>query len=372
MLGTMNVLADAGLSNGTISEGGKVWQNPTSLGTVFSTALALRRRFAIGSACISLPLLIFLLRENGATWAQSLSLSASTALLFLISIQNVILQAIPKLHQEVASLQKIEIKNSFARALGTAAMIIAIPHSTVALVAAIPGQLWANARLKKLSEKHIETEAPEDEEIRHSLLNLVRRAFPGAVYYCFSGQITIWLLSVFGSQTGIAQAGALGRIAQVLTVASAILGIVVLPRFARLPPNRRILQTRYAQALSIGFLLTAIYVLLTWIFSTPILAILGASYRELNVELVLQALVSGTGLLAGLVQTLNSSRGWVMKPAFVILPSLLVQIFFIAFGTISNLRGALSLSITVNCLLLVSCAVYATLQLNKQRIDCNL
>ena len=68
MLGTISVLADGGISSGVMAQGAKVWQDKEKLGEVLATGLDLRRKFAIGSLLISVPILFYLLiHKNTAT-----------------------------------------------------------------------------------------------------------------------------------------------------------------------------------------------------------------------------------------------------------------------------------------------------------------
>src|SRR5690606_35641018 len=53
MLGTLTILADGGISTGTMALGGKVWNDRDKLGKVMATGMALRKKFAIGSLLVS-------------------------------------------------------------------------------------------------------------------------------------------------------------------------------------------------------------------------------------------------------------------------------------------------------------------------------
>ena len=55
-----------------------------------------------------------------------------------------------------------------------------------------------------------------------------------SIYFCFSGQITIWLISIFGNTTSIAEVGALGRLAMRLNIFTVRFSIIVIPWYAKL------------------------------------------------------------------------------------------------------------------------------------------
>src|SRR5437879_3419378 len=66
MQGTINLLADIGISVGLISIGGRVWHDRRRFGELVSTALRLRRRLGAVAILIITPVLYFMLVKNGA------------------------------------------------------------------------------------------------------------------------------------------------------------------------------------------------------------------------------------------------------------------------------------------------------------------
>src|SRR5437588_10784861 len=66
MQGTINVLADIGISVGLISIGGRVWQDRHRFGQLVNTALTLRKKLGVVVIIVSTPVLYFLLARNGA------------------------------------------------------------------------------------------------------------------------------------------------------------------------------------------------------------------------------------------------------------------------------------------------------------------
>src|SRR2546423_11234316 len=76
MQGTLNLLADIGISVGVLSIGGRVWQDKNRFGQLINTALGLRRRLAAISVLVVTPILYFLLVKNGAAFVYTLGLVA--------------------------------------------------------------------------------------------------------------------------------------------------------------------------------------------------------------------------------------------------------------------------------------------------------
>jgi len=74
MQGTLNVLADIGISIGMVSIGGRVWQDRRRFGELVSTGLRLRRSLGSLAVLAVTPLLYFMLVKNGASLPYTLLL----------------------------------------------------------------------------------------------------------------------------------------------------------------------------------------------------------------------------------------------------------------------------------------------------------
>src|SRR5918992_399327 len=72
MQGTLNVLADIGISIGLVSIGGRVWHDRHRFGQLITTALQLRRKLAVVVILLVTPILYSMLAKNGAPLAYSL------------------------------------------------------------------------------------------------------------------------------------------------------------------------------------------------------------------------------------------------------------------------------------------------------------
>src|SRR5450432_1716731 len=245
MLGTMILLADSGVSTGVMAQGAKVWQNDEKLGAVLVTGLDLRKKFAIGSLVIATPALLYLLRHHGASWLMSVLIIVSLIPAFFTGLSGTLLEIVFKLRQNIVPLQKIQVMNNAGRLALLCATLLIFPWTFVALLAAGIPQIWANMRLRAISGNYADWNQKPDAAVRKEILYIVKRVIPGAVYYCLSGQITIWLISIFGTSAALAQMGALGRLAMVLSLFTVLFSTLISPRFARLPDNRSLLLKRF-------------------------------------------------------------------------------------------------------------------------------
>lgn len=365
MLGTMVVLADGGISSGVMSQGGKVWQSKEKLGAVLATGLDLRKKFAMASLVVVIPALLYLLRHHNASWLMSTLILVSLIPAFYTGLSGALLQVAPKLSQDIGPLQKNNVISNVLRLLLTMVTVFAFPWAFVAIIAAGLSQLWANINLRKISASYADYKQLPDPAVRKEILSFVKRILPGSIYYCLSGQITIWLISIFGNTTAVAQIGALGRLAMMLSIFSALLSTLVIPRFARLPNDKnRLLKTFYLIQLGL-FALGGIIICVVYLFPSQILWILGKDYSNLGTELLLSIAGSCLGLIAGSSFGLSTGRGWAINPLVSIPLTISAIIAGALLIDISSLIGILKFNLFVYLVEIVMYYVYCTIKMIK-------
>src|SRR5437763_15297337 len=98
MQGTLNLLADIGVSIGLVSIGGRVWQERPRFSQLITTALYLRRRLAFLAMIAVTPLLYFMLAKNGASLNCTALLTILVLLGLAIQLDVGVLGVIPRLH----------------------------------------------------------------------------------------------------------------------------------------------------------------------------------------------------------------------------------------------------------------------------------
>ena len=345
MLGTMTVLADAGISTGVMAQGAKVWQNKKELGVVLATGLNLRRKFAIGSLVISTPVLFFLLLHNNASWITSCLIVASLVPAFYAALSDSLLEVVPKLHQDILPLQKNQVSVGILRLLLIGFTMFIFPWAFIAILANGIPRIFGNIKLQKIANRFIDKTKKSDPIIQREILLIVKRILPGAIYFCVSGQITIWLISIFGNTVAVAQLGALGRLAMLLNVVNVLINTLIVPRFARLEPRRTDLLKKFVYTISLVLLINLLILLIVTIFPTQILLILGNPYKNLNNAMILSVLIGCINLGTTVFISFSSSRGWIMNPFLMMVFNIFGTVFPLFFVDVSTLKGVLILSL---------------------------
>ncbi len=347
MLTTMTVLAECDISAAVMAQGGRVWDNPERLSVVLVSGMKIRRTMGIISLLFVVPIFTYLLYYHGASiWVITL-IVLSIIPAFFASLTDTLLEVPSKLNQDILPLQKNQVIAGLARLVLTTASLFVFPFAFIAMLASGVSRIWANIGLRKISTKFVDWNTKSDPGVSKEIISFIKRILPMAIYYSFSGQITIWLISIFGSTDSVAEIGALGRLAAILGLISVVIGTLVAPRFARLAAERKILFNRYIVMFTLLIALFLIVILFAWMFAPQVLWVLGENYAGLKFELLLSIGGSSLALIAGAFYALNSSRGWIMNPIVAVSINIMAIIAGIILLDISTLLGILEFNILV-------------------------
>jgi O-antigen/teichoic acid export membrane protein len=325
MLGTMGILANGGIAAGVMVQGGKVWQDREKLGAVIACGIQLRRAFAFFSFAATGPILVWLLLRNGASWWVALGVAAAVVPAFVATISSRIFNTPLRLHQQVWPLQRISVGANLLRLAGTIPVLFAWPAAIGALLVNGIAEIFANRRLRRAAAPYANLEATPDAESRVHIVAMVRRILPNAVYFSFSSQLGVFLVSFFGSAVAIAQLGALSRIGMALALVKAMVMTLVIPRFTKLPEESPLVVRRFCLVQGMLWIAAVLLLLLVYFLANPILWILGPEYGGLRWELMLMMAGSLVALTAFTTERLNESRGWVIPPQLFIPAALILQ-----------------------------------------------
>jgi len=343
MLSAILVLADSGISSALTAIGGRVWQDGQRLGSLFNTALQLRRQLAIVTVLAVVPVLIWLLAENGAS-------KKSIALLVVLVLAGAGLELITRIYAVALRLRSAirEIQNQAMVSAVVKLAIVGIAlfvfmNAAVAIASVVIGYAVQFAMLRRWVRREVDRSASPDPVMRSEIFSVVKRQAPHSIYYCLQGQITVWLISVFGNAERVADVGALSRLAVFFALLSSITVEVVLPAFARIQSIRQ-LRRRYFQIAAGYFCVSVLSVAGVALFPQQVLSVLGSQYSGLHAEGVLMAACAVVSTTAGLLWSINSARAWIVPPLLLIPCTIAVQAALISILNLSTVRGVLLFS----------------------------
>jgi len=354
MLSMLSVLSDSGISTSTYALGGKIWTDKIKLGKVMSTAIIFRNKFALLALLIGIPITIHLLMEQQVSWETITLIIITFIPAFKSQLTDSLYAVIPKLHQDIRSLQVNQLLVIILRLLLSGIFIFFFPFTWIVLLANGVPQIIGNLRLRKIVDKHATITNEEDPEVKKEIQKIVKRTFPGCLYFAFSGQITLFILAYMGKSNSIAEWGAIERFSVIFTVISSVFAMVIIPRYARLENNRKkLIETAHK---ILGFQLALSFIVLAvgcW-FSDLLLNLLGEKYHNLEKELMLNLLNGGLGIMVGTLLAFSIRRGWVIQPALSIFMNVCPVILFAYFLPLDTLMNVILYSLSVKLFICIS------------------
>jgi hypothetical protein len=341
MQGTLNTLADIGISVGLVSIGGRVWQDRSRFGQLITTASKLRRKLGGISAIVITPILFVMLLKNGAPISYTLLLSALVLAGLSVQLALGVLGVVPRLLSDIRRIQTIDFAGAAVRLAVLLALMFVFLNSAVAVAvgsATLFVQYWM---LRRYAVRVIDFDAPENDDDRSAMQHFIRKLAANAVFFCFQGQITIFLIGFFGRDiNSVAEVGALGRLAMVFTVLTNLLTNVFGPAFARCQDPKRL---RWQYAMIVGGVTTFSVILIAsaLLFPGAFLFVLGGKYAHLEHELVLMVGGAVLGALTATFWTLNASKAWIAGSWLYIPLTLGTQVALIPVTDFSSVRSVL-------------------------------
>lgn len=341
MQGTLNVLADIGISIGLVSIGGRVWQDGGRFGQLINTALGLRRRLGALAVVVVAPILCYLLIKNGASvnYTALLILAVLVALAFQLTIG--VLSVVPRLRADIRRIQAIDLAGAIARFLALVALMYLFLNSAVALAVGSAALLLQYAMLRAYAGRVIDLSAPENADDRAAMLGFIRSQAANGVFFCLQGQITVFLISLFGRQVNsIAEVGALGRLAMVFAVLSNLLANVFAPAFARCQERSR-LRWQYAGVVGAVTAFSLVIIGTAYFFPGAFLFVLGGKYAHLDRELLLMVGGAVITAIASTLWSLNAAKAWIAGSWLYIPLTLGTQLALIPFTDFGSVPGVL-------------------------------
>jgi O-antigen/teichoic acid export membrane protein len=322
MLTTCNLMADLGIGMGVRSIGGRVWQDRDRFGQLMNTALALRRRFALVSFSICLPITWWMLSHNNASLLYAVFLCLIVGVSVIPLLNTSVWGVSPGLHGEYRRIQKLDFGNAILRL----ALIGILAASRInALLATAVGGItnWIQAVFyRRWAKEKADFAAQTNAADHRELMRLSLKSLPNTIFFCFQGQVTLLILTLVGSVTGIANIMALGRVAALFTVFSITFSNVLAPRFMRCQDQRR-LPRLYLLLVGGSLLVSMPLMAFAWLWPGPFLWLLGGKYTGLEHEYGWVVAAACVAQVGGVMWVLNSSKAWIRIQAHAFIPAIL-------------------------------------------------
>jgi len=340
MLSTMSILADSGIGIALSSIGGRVWQDRERFGQLINTALRLRRYLAAIAVVVVTPISIWLLIRSGASPVYAAVITLTILVCLNYQLLSGVLMIVPRLHSQIKRVQTLDALAAAVRLAGVVAAYFIFLNAEVAILATIVSVIVQYVLLRRWVKADVNLAAPLSGEDQTAMLGIVKHQAPNAVFFCLQGQLTVWLISIFGRTQNIAEVGALGRLGMIFSVIGAVMTSIVLPAFARCQSPRE-LRIRYFQVCG-GFLMLGLSLITAAaVFPDQFLWILGNKYAHLKHELLLMMIMAAVNSLVSTMWSLNSTKAWI-KYSWLNIPGVvLTQIVLLTLLDVSTVHGVI-------------------------------
>ncbi len=336
---TMAILADSGITQSLLARGGRVASDRVLFSRVVRTAFALRRRLEVATIVVGLPLLAAILRSHGVSWLACAAAAGAVAAAMHGTVIQTVYATVMFLQLRPMEAQRAAIVSNAVRVALVALALWLLPRSVVFLWIGAAALLLQGSLTARAATPHLEDSDDVSPEDRREMLVAFKAQLLNGIYFALQPQITVWILTVFGTVESVAQVGALGRLAVALSLISSVFSSLALPRFARLA---RLATVRRWYALIMGGM-TAVGVAIVagaLLFPRVILAVLGPHYQGLDRELVWVVGASAISLVSAASYLLNSSRGWIRGIWLGVPATLAAQIALATSVDLSTVQGA--------------------------------
>ncbi|PZR74251.1 MAG: polysaccharide biosynthesis protein [Chthoniobacterales bacterium] len=341
MQGTINVLADMGISIGLMSIGGRVWQDRYRFGQLITTANNFRRRLGAIAVIVVVPILYWMLTRNGASPLYASALIGAILAGLLAQFSLGVLGVVPRLRSDVSQIQKIDFTGAVVRFVALVGCALVFLNASLAVFVGSIVFLFQYWMLRNYAARVIDLNAPESAEDRSAMIGFVKNQAPNAIFFCLQGQVTIFLISFFGTRaTAVAEVGALGRLAVIFTVLGQLLINLFVPAFARCQNPARLRFLYFAIVAGVAAFCAAVIAAAAF-FPNQFLFVLGGRYAHLQRELLLMVAGTVMMMLAGTLWVLNASKAWI-KGSWIYIPlTIATQIALIPWTDFSNVSQVL-------------------------------
>ncbi|MGD1900504.1 MAG: hypothetical protein ACFB16_26640 [Phormidesmis sp.] len=338
--GSMNVLANSGITSALSAIGGNVWQDRNRFGELINTAMKWRRCLALVSIVVVVPIMLQLLSVNGASLGYALILTLGILIELHFYLRTGVFQVVPRLQSKALSLQKIELMSGISRMAILFPALNLYSNAAIGIFSSAFASGVKDFYLSRWVNKAVNLNAPTNTNDHKEIVGFVKNQSLYTIFYCIQGPLTIFLIGLFGNVESVAEVGAIGRLGVIFAVITSVASNLISPSFSRTFCKQEIVK-KYALVITFYLSMLIFIMPLSVVFSEQIIWILGAKYGALSNYVTLAIAASVLNSLIGTLWTINVSKGWV-KGSWAFIPATITtQIFALFYCDISSISGIL-------------------------------
>jgi len=141
-----------------------------------------------------------MLAKNGASLNYTALLTILVLIGLAIQLDVGVLGVIPRLRADIGVIQRIDLIGAIVRLAILVLLAFIFLNGGVAITVSTIVIFLQYLLLRRYSAGVIDFGAPQNADDRTAMRGLIRSQAANAVFYCFQGQITIFLISFFARQ----------------------------------------------------------------------------------------------------------------------------------------------------------------------------
>jgi len=307
---TLSMLTDLGFAATIVALVGPRKDDPAVIGAYIRSGRHLRNRMMWIVSPISAICYLLIARQHH--WNP-----LSSGLLFLSIIASVYFTGMVSyyaspllIHRRLGSYYRIQIAGAGFRLITTAALFLGrvLTAWTTSWANAL-GYLIIGGLNRHASKAFIALPERPDPAITKQMIHYILPNLPSLIFFAMQGQISIYLISIFGQTRNIAEVGALGRLAQIFLLLSSFNTAVIEPFMARIPQHR--VMRSYLTILSIAVGICAVICTIGFLYPGVLLILLGPRYASLRRETGWVVVASCMSYLVGVTWYMAAARRWI-------------------------------------------------------------
>ena len=338
------VLSDSGIAWGLNAIGGRIWEDTARLRGLVATSLRVRSYLSVIAIPITVLSGFYLLGRNGVPWQTICALTAGVIATIWGTFLTTIYAAPLRLCSQYGTVQKFALVGACLRLLLIASLALLFLNAVSAIFVTAITLTVQGVLTRKSASKFLAGKSREEESDRAALIGLIKKQFLMTIFIAYRGQISIWIIAIFGSVEKVAEVGALTRLAIIFSLVATVLEGLVAPTLARCQTLGRLVRL-FAFILLCYLSAATLLLFFSFAFPTQLLWVLGGKYASLTREVPLLVTSSIVAGLTDVIHTLTLSRGWIWQMWMIPVATVLVQIGCVHFVRLNSVAGVLEFSI---------------------------
>lgn len=354
LLAVSAVGSDMGLSHAMNTQGARLRDDPEKLSALLAGALHYRKLLFFATTLIVIVMAFFMTHE-GKWPASSIALSLLLVLLTgFIQSQIPLKKSILNIHHQADALFQVGMAESLIR-LGLIVFCFIWPTTLTALCVNLAGIIATRMVLAQKCRPFVIENIKPNPSLNKMIKRFIIPLIPSNLYYMVLGQLSVFLLSIYGYSNAIAETGALSRLGQIIGLLLMLNPFLIQPFFARINEKKALVHWTGIVLLGL-FIFSLICMASVYWMPQGWLFVLGSHYSGLKNELPFAILNAILTLIGAVIYTIVISSNVTHGQFWYVIAGLTGQVAFIAAHGVQSTSDALILNTLPS-------AIYAIIQL---------